>query len=95
MNYELLQHLPYCVGAVGCKYLLEVRSDTIICQGAVTHHKVVRLLLCDCLDGLVIDVFIKAGSQEAVRHIKDLFAGNGGCLDFTGKIGRASCRERV
>ena len=65
--------------------MVEVGGDGVGGQGAVAHDEVVGLLLGDGGDGLVGDVFIEAGHQEAIRHIKDLLAGDGGFFNLAGE----------
>ena len=85
MHSHILKYLPYGVRAVGGEDLVEVGGDGVGGQGAVAHDEVVGLLLGDGGDGLVGDVFIEAGHQEAIRHIKDLLAGDGGFFDLAGE----------
>ena len=65
--------------------MVEVGGDTVVGEGAVTHDKIVRLLLSNGSDGFLGDIGVEAGNQEIVSHIEYLFACNLCLLDFAGK----------
>ena len=62
--------------------MVEVGGDGVVFHGAVAHDEVGGLELGDSGDGLVADVLVKAGDQEVVRYVKDLFAGDRALFDL-------------
>ena len=77
---SISHHLPYGIGAVGSEDLLKVSTHAVCCHRAVTHYKVIWLLLSNSRDNFFCHIFIKASNQIVAFYIEHFLAGNGGFL---------------